>query len=118
MILDIYILLLIFAFLMLGLAVLLNVQMGVKSVFVLISTGLFAILALSSFNVTKVFVNSNGTSMHIVQFQTWDATALAWLNLMFFFISLILLIVFVLSTFQEVTEPKWKGKLRDSNEGR
>ena len=117
MILQMYVFWIIIALLSLIMTFLSNVNSSIKSIFSVISMGLFAYLAISSYNVTSVYMIGT-TKYHEILFQDSEGIAASWMMMMFFFISFILLVVNVFMTFNEINEPKWKGKLREAREDR
>jgi len=73
--------------------------------------GLFGYLALTSHNVTDVYMLGITTS-HVVLFESWDATALMWIMFIFFLFNVVFLFINAVLVFNEMYEPRWKQALR------
>lgn len=112
MIYTLYMSLILFSLIMMILIIFTKINYNMKVALSALCMGLFALLALSSFNVTEVKV-IGASAVQVVIFESWDANAMAWINFIFFIISFVMLFVNVLLSFTEMKVPKWKRKLEE-----
>lgn len=82
-----------------------------RAAFSAMAAGLFAYLAITSHNVTDVYMLGT-TKMQVVLFQSWDATALMWIMFILFLFNAVFLFINAVLIYNELYEPKWKQALK------
>lgn len=104
---------LIFSIILLAVILFTRISFQMKTLLCGLSMGTFGLLALSSFNITDVYVNSNSVMTHVVLFESWDANAISMLCLLGFIISFIMFVVNVLLSLSDYRTPLWKRRIEE-----
>jgi len=73
--------------------------------------GLFGYLAITSHNVTDVYMLGED-SIQVVLFESWDATALMWIMFIFFLFNAVFLFINAVLVYEELFQPRWKQTLK------
>lgn len=103
----------VFSIILLMAAVFTRISSQLKALICALAMGTFALLALSSFNVTEVYVNVDNVMTQYVLFESWDAHAMAWFNALGFIVVFILFIVNALLSIADYRTPMWKKRIEE-----
>lgn len=77
-----------------------------------LAMGIFGLLALSSYNITDVYVQA-GIPTQVVLFESWDADTMAMFNLLGFIIMFIMFVVNALLSIADFRTPLWKRRIEE-----
>lgn len=113
MIWQVYSVLMLFATILMIFSVFSKSAPAIKCVICALSFGLFALLALSSFNVTAAVTTVDGDLVHRQYFEPTNRNTMAWINALGFIIAFILFVVNVLLSLADYNTPLWKKRLRN-----
>ena len=103
---------LLFSVILLMAAIFTRVSFQIKTLICALAMGTFSLLALNSYNVTDVYVQS-GVPTQIVLFEAWDADSMAAFCLLGFIIVFILFIVNALLSLADYRSPIWKRRIEE-----
>lgn len=101
---------LVFAIILLMSAIFTKVGFMTKTLICGLGMGVFALLALNSYNVTDVYV-VGGVATQIVLFESWDADSMASFCLLGFIVMFILFVVNALLSIADYRTPMWKRRM-------
>lgn len=100
----------VFAIVILMAIVFTKVSFQMKTLLSALAMGIFALLALTSFDVYDLYV-IEGVSTRVLMFTDYDAVAIAWFNALGFFIVLILFVVNALLSLASYRTPLWRKRI-------
>ena len=82
-----------------------------RTVMCLIAFGIFALTAISSYDVTDMYVDADNVPTQVTLMEGHNADAMALLNFIACIISFIMFVVYLLLSIADYNVPKWKRRL-------
>ena len=84
-----------------------------RTLLCILAFGIFAITALSSYDVTDTYVDSDNIPSQVILMEGYNADTAALLNFLACIISFVMFVVYLLFSIADYKVPKWKRRLED-----